>query len=299
MKKLIMVLCILLLVGCGQVSTDSIKIGILQFGDYPSLNDAAQGLRESLFHYEIVETNAHGQADNLSLQLSSLVDKKVNLVVALTTQGAQMAQNMLEDTGIPFMFLAVSDPHGSGLDGFAGVSDIAPIQQQLDLVKELTPNVKDIGMVYRLSDANGVYQEKMYRELAKENGLNLISKGVMDMQDLSLVLPHLVKEVDAMFLITDDLNVSSTAQIVNEANKVDIPVYASEDGQFTQGVLASVSISYLDLGKQAADMVEELLLDNQLNRQEGPAQELTLISKGVSEQLELEVPETLKEYLHE
>lgn len=300
MRKILLLICALLVIsGCSSAGEKegALKVGIVQFGDYPSLTQAAQGLKEALSHYDVIETNAHGQSDNLPLQLASLVDKEVDIIVALTTQGAQMAQNVLEGTSIPFIFLAVSDPVGAGLKDVSGVSDLAPIAQQMELVSELLPSVRKIGMVYRLSDANGVYQEKMYAQIAKDYNFELVSKGVLDIQELGLVLPDLVKDVDAMFLITDDLNVSATSLIVDESKKKGVPVFASEDGQFDQGVFASVSISYIDLGKQAAKMVENILIGDGLHEHQGPSSTSTVISQEIASELGIEVPLNLKAYV--
>lgn len=299
MKKILILMCaILILTACSSANgnNDGIKVGIVQFGDYPSLTQAAQGLKESLSHYDVIETSAHGQSDNLPLQLASLVEKDVDIIVALTTQGAQMAQNVLEDTDIPFIYLAVSDPDGAGLGDVSGLSDLAPIQEQMELIITLLPEAKKIGVVYRLSDANGVYQEKMYAQIAKQENFEFISKGVLDIQELGLVLPDLTKDVDAMFLITDDLNVSATSLIVEEASKKGVPVFASEDGQFDQGVLASVSISYLDLGKQASEMVERILSGDRNIEHQLPKSTTTIISRAIANDLGIEIPVTLKEY---
>lgn len=298
MKKIVILAMIAVLVcACQSQKQSKLKVGIVQFGDYPSLIDAAKGLKEGLEAYDIVETNAHGQPDNLPIQLASLVDKKVDVIVALTTQGAQMAQNVLEGTNIPFIFLAVSDPKGAGLEGVAGVSDLAPIDQQLKLVKDLLPDAQRIGMVYRLSDANGEYQHRMYQQASTQHGLEMISKGVMDTQDLSLVLPGLVDQVDAMFLITDDLNVTSTSMIVDVASKKSVPVFASEDGQFDQGVFASVSISYIGLGKQAADMVRKILDGEVVEGHEMPKELTVRISKTISDNLEIVIPVEMKDFM--
>lgn len=304
MKKIISVMFVLLLTltSCSQ-DRSNLEVGVIQFGDFASLNDTLEGLETVLettdIHYTV--KSAQGDAANVVGIATQFVDDQVDLIVAITTQAAQAAV-AASDGLIPVIFVAVSDPASAGITGLnyvTGVSDIAPLDAQFDLITQLTPNVKKVGVLYKTGDPNGVFQTDRIIEKGREKGFEVISKGAIEVSDLSIVTVQLAQEVDALYLITDGLIVGNTAVIVDEANRQGVVSYASEDGQFEQGVLATNSISYVAIGKQAGEMVKKVLLDN-VKIHEIPIEEAGITKPKISQEIALnfniDIPDDLLEY---
>ncbi|MEG0327062.1 MAG: ABC transporter substrate-binding protein [Erysipelothrix sp.] len=309
-KKLSLLLIVLLvLTGCGSKSSAKYKVGVLQFGDYASLNDSYAGMAQVLEKedVEIVLKNAQSDPANIMINAQALKDEGVDVIYAITTQSAQMALNVF-DGSIPVVFIAVTDPIAAGLvddmehptDKITGVTDRAPVIQQLELMKRVMPDSKKVGLVYRTGDSNGEFQKVLLESEAQKMGLSVESMGVTNAQELALGLPNLLKKVDAMYLITDDLNVSNTSLIVDQASFNQVPVFASEDGQFDEGVLATVSISYTELGNQAGNMIFDIL-SNQRKPSEIPVEKAKTTRIRINEKMAktygVEIPNDLKEYL--
>ena len=290
--------------GCSKNDTQKgFQVGVIQFGDFASLNDTLDGLEEVLGDkVNLSVKSAQGDAANVVGIATQFVDDEVDLIVAITTQSAQAAV-AASDGEIPVVFAAVSDPLSAGLTDLeyvTGVSDIAPLQAQFDLMKDLTPSVKKVGVLFKTGDPNGVYQTERVKEVGSQNGFEVIEKGAMEVADLSISASQLSEQVDAFYLITDGLIVGNTGVIVDEATRNGKVTYASEDGQFEQGVLASNSISYLELGKQAGVLAEKILFDAIKPGTlpiESANKTTPQISQSVAESFGIEIPEDYLEYL--
>ncbi len=305
MKKILLVCMglVLILSGCTKES-DKLEIGIIQFGDFASLNDTLEGIENILDGSQINYTvkSAQGDAANVVGIATHFVDESVDLIIAITTQAAQAAV-AASDGEVPVVFVAVSDPLSAGITGLeyvTGVSDIAPLDAQFELIEQLTPYVKRVGVMFKTGDPNGTFQTERIIDKGESLGYEVISKGAIEVSDLSIVASQLAQEVDAFYLITDGLIVGNTAIIVEEATRQGVVSYASEDGQFNQGVLATNSISYVSIGEQAAVMAKKILLENiSPSSIEIEEAEITSpkISREISDFFNIESPEHLLEFL--
>lgn len=304
MKKIIVVLSLLLMVlaGCSK-DNSKLNIGIIQFGDFASLNDTLEGIEYVLDKEDISYTvrSAQGEAGNVVGIATQFVDEDVDLIIAITTQAAQAAV-AASDGKIPVIFAAVSDPLSAGitdLDYVSGVSDIAPLDAQFELIKDLTPEVKSIGVLFKTGDPNGTYQTERIIDKGESLGYTVKSKGAIEVSDLSIIASQLAQEVDAFYLITDGLIVGNTAIIVEEANRQNVISFASEDGQFEQGVLATHSISYVEIGKQTGEMALRVMLDkatpSSLEIEEAKIS-TPKISREIADQFNVQIPDEYKEF---
>lgn len=303
MRKILVLLVMFVLVGCTSQSNVKFKIGVLQFGDYASLNDTLQGIETSFEDedVELVVKNAQGESANIMLMATELVEMEVDAIIAITTQAAQAVVGVSEGK-IPVFFVAVSDPGEAGLvmDGVTGVSDAAFLDDQFELIKTLTPGVKALGVLHKTGDPNGVYQTQQIVEMANKYNIEVLVQGAMEISDLSMLAVSLSEKVDAMYLITDSLIVANTGLIVEAAKEVGVMSYASEDGQMEYGVLATSSISYIDLGRQVSDQVKRVLFDGvDINEVEVEYPELVvpLINGEVAQYFEIEIPESFQSYV--
>lgn len=308
MKKVLMLLMVLwLMVGCVN-RNDKVKIGIIQFADHPSLNAAYEGMKEALDEkygvdgYDFIYQNALGENANLMLMTQKLVDDGSDLIYAIATNAAQTAMSVTEEKQIPVIYNAVTDPTSAGLKGdwIAGVSDMAPIDKQLRLIKEILPEAKSIGILYNTGEDNSLVQVEMVNEKAGKIGLDVVFAGISSPSDIETAALQLAEKVDALFNITDNMVVSATSQVVNIANQANIPVFSSEAGQFDQGILATESIDYFELGLMAGEMIYNVLNSEvSIKDLDYIMSEDTVLyfSLDVAQQLGIDMPESVKSRL--
>lgn len=278
MKKILAVgLALLVLVGCASPNSERsvYKIGVLQLADHPSLDAAYDGFIAELNNpvgeeaYELVYHNALGEAANVTVMAQQLVDEKVDLIYAIATNAAQAVYAVTQGTDIPLVFNAITDPIDAGLvesmekPGFhaTGVSDVAPIDIQVALIKEILPEAKNIGILYNTGEANSPVQIEIAEREAEKFELTIIKQGVSNTSEIETATSQLLSQVDVIYNITDNMIVNATAQVVSLANDANVPVFAAEAGQMDQGILASDSIDYTNLGHLAGEIARLILVE--------------------------------------
>ena len=307
---------ILMLVGCASPSeekSDVKVIGVLQWVTHPALDATLTGLQTELENQGIDSTqiewvikNADGQAANADLIAKQFVSDGVDLIYAIATPAAQAAVNATLDLDIPVVFNAVTDAVAAGLvesnekpgKNVTGVSDAAPLALQLQLIKEMLPNAQKIGMLYNLGEINGKIQVEQVQALSSDFGLEIVSVGVTNNDEISSAMTQLVTEVDAIYNITDNLIVTATSIIVDKANSAKIPVFAAENGAMSLGLLAVDGLSYEKLGVQAGSIVKDILFNQKKPSDiavSGAIETSLEINVKVAELLGISIPETLKE----
>ena len=267
--------------GCGKSSDsgsdkkESYTIGIEQFAEHGSLDNCREGFLKGL------EDEGIKEGDNLTVkyknaaadmgtagQISdSFVSDKVDLICAIATPSAQAAYNSAMNSDIPVVYTAVTDPvaaklakeDGTSAGNVTGTSDELPIKAQLEMIREMLPDAKNIGILYTTSEANSVSALAKYKELAGDYGFTIVDKGIAQTADISLATDELLTEVDCLTNLTDNTVVASLATILDKANKQNIPVFGSEIEQVKIGCLAAEGLDYVALGKQTGKMAAEIL----------------------------------------
>ena len=311
----------LLLAGCGnsgdsdKEKTDdgkkTYKIGIIQQMEHPALDSAREGLEKYLkgnsdAKFEITVKNAQGDNGTADTIAKQFVSEDVDLIYSIATNASQAAVNATGGTDIPVVFNAVTDGVEAKLvtsnekpgGNVTGVSDAAPLEKQLEMIRELLPEAKKIGMIYNIGEVNGKLQVKQVEKLASKYNFKIVKKGVSATTEIATAAEQLAGDVDCIYNITDNMVVSATASITDKANAKNIPVFAAEDGPMKAGLLASDSISYEKLGEQAGSVAYDILVNG---KKAGDipvetAKDTTLyINKKVAEQLGIKIPDSLAE----
>lgn len=311
----------LLLAGCGnsgdsdKEKTDdgkkTYKIGIIQQMEHPALDSAREGLEKYLkgksdAKFEITVKNAQGDNGTADTIAKQFVSEDVDLIYSIATNASQAAVNATGGTDIPVVFNAVTDGVEAKLvtsnekpgGNVTGVSDAAPLEKQLEMIREFLPEAKKIGMIYNIGEVNGKLQVNQVEKLASKYNFKIVKKGVSATTEIATAAEQLAGDVDCIYNITDNMVVSATASITDKANAKNIPVFAAEDGQMKAGLLASDSISYEKLGEQAGSVAYDILVNG---KKAGDipvetAKDTTLyINKKVAEQLGIKIPDSLAE----
>jgi len=309
MKKEILVVLVLtfmlILTTAVTAGAQEYKIGISQFVEHPALDSAREGFIEGLVEAGFTEDNVefinqNAQADFATAQSISQQFKNNNLdlILAIATPNAQAAANVITDT--PVLFTAVTDPVEAGIvetmeapgGNLTGTTDMNPVAQQIELIKEFIPEITDLGVLYNPGEVNSVVQVDLVKETTAEMGIELHEGTVSNSSEVSLAASSLVGDVDAIYVPTDNIIVSALPSVLNITNQNNIPVFASENGQVRQGAIATLGIDYRLLGIQTGKMAARVL--NGANPAEMPvesSEELKLyLNTKAAENLNLEIP---------
>ena len=281
-KKIALLLCGLLsaslLVGCGgetenEKETSKKKVGIIQLIQHDALDQANKGFIDGLAekgykdgeNIEIEQQNASGKQDTAQQIAGQFVSAKKDLIFAIATPTAQACYNATKD--IPIVFSSVTDPVKDGLAkdlqssgcNTTGTSDMANIDEQLALLKEVLPDAKTLGVVYTTSETNSVNQVNELETLASKYKLTIKKIGVANINEINQVLSNSMGDIDVLYAPTDN-NVAASyelvAQIALKANK---PVMGAEPAVVEKGGLISKGIDYYELGKMAGYKAAEIL----------------------------------------
>jgi len=263
----------LALCACGSASSasSSVKtIGIDQYGEHGSLDNCRigflQGLEEAGLKEGVdfkVDYQNAGFDDNVNTQIAqSFAANNVDLMCAIATPSAVACFAAAEDKGIPVIFTAISDPVQAKLDSgnITGTSDKLPVEAQLDLIRQLQPEAKTIGIIYTTSEANSVSTIAEYQEKAPGSGFTVEAIGVTAQSEVTQAVDTLLSRgVDLFNNLTDNNVVGVLPAILEKTNEAGIPVYGSEVEQVKLGCVASAGIDYLQLGRQTGAMAARVL----------------------------------------
>ena len=251
----------------------TVNIGISQIASHSALDSAREGFIEALASKGFKEgenlnleiQNAEGDIPTSQMIAESFISSDKDLIFTIGTPAAQAAFNTTKDT--PIITTAVTDAVQAGLvkskeksgTNVAGTSDAAPLEKQLKLIQEIVKDVKTIGVLYNTSEVNSEIQVKELKELAKKNNIEVITKGVSSVNDISQSLDSILGDIDVLYTPADNLVASSMAIIVDKAIAKKVPVIGAEEAHVNSGALITEGINYKKLGFEAGIMAVEVL----------------------------------------
>lgn len=283
MKKIIALLLVLVLAfsfaACsakkdnGTDAGKQLKIGVIQYMSHPSLDNCYTGIKQALeaskLDYTIdFQIGSSNSADSDCTNFAkNMVAESCDVIIAIATPAAKAAFAATDDTDIPVIFCAVSDPEAAGLvesnekPGYpcTGTSDVLDLDAQVELIKAFQPDVKSIGILYTSSEDNSVSNLKTFKEICKAKNIEVVASAVQNSSDIPSAAEDLASKVDCINNFTDNNVVNNLSVVLSAADKYNIPVYGSEEEQVKNGCLASVSIDYVALGKVTGEMAVEAL----------------------------------------
>ncbi|ALG28676.1 sugar ABC transporter substrate-binding protein [Glutamicibacter halophytocola] len=273
--------------GAAAGGDDAVKIGISQFVSHPSLDAVVTGFKagmeEAGYTGDKIEYDMNNaetdQATNTSIAGKLAADSDIDLVLAVATPSAQAAAQAI--TNVPVLFSAVTDPVDAKLvasseapgANVTGTSDMNPVDEQLQLLKDLVPDAKKVGIVYSSGEANSAVQVKMAEEAAKSLGLTIEKAAVSASSEVQQAASSL--DVDAYYVPTDNAVVSALEGLLQVAEKNNVPVISADGESVKRGATATYGINYEKLGEQTAAMAVKIL--------KGEAEPATLPVENISE----------------
>ena len=248
------------------------NIGICQLVQHEALDAATQGFKDALVEklgegsVKFDEQNASGDSANCATIVNGFVSNGVDLILANATAPLQAAAQATAD--IPVLGTSVTD-YATALDisdwtgtvgnNISGTSDLAPLDQQAAMIQELFPDAKSVGLLYCSAEPNSVYQCDVIEGYLTEEGYTVARYAFTDTNDVTSVAQTAADNSDVIYIPTDNTAASNTEAIANVVIPAKVPVVAGEEGICSGCGVATLSISYYDLGYATGEMAAKVL----------------------------------------
>ena len=272
MKKLLAVMiAAMLCLGVAAVAEETYTVGICQLVQHEALDAATQGFQDALteklgdaVRFDV--QNASGDSNTCSTIVNTFVSNGVDLIMANATPALQAAVAATGD--IPILGTSVTDyataldiDGWSGATGFnvSGTSDLAPLDQQAAMLNELFPDAKTVGLLYCSAEPNSKYQVDVITGYLTDLGYACAEYTFADSNDVTSVAQSACDGCDVLYIPTDNTAASCTEAIRNVVEPAGIPAVVGEEGICKGCGVATLSISYYDLGYATGEMAYEVL----------------------------------------
>ena len=249
------------------------NIGICQLVEHEALDAATQGFQDALKeklgdNVKFDLQNAQGEQTTAATICNGFVSDGVDLILANATSPLQSAA--AATTTIPILgtsvtdyatALEISDWSGATGRNISGTSDLAPIEEQEAMLKELFPDVKQVGLLYCSAEANSLYQIQLFEAALDKDGIAYKEYAIADTNEVQSVTTAAAGECDVLYIPTDNTLASVTETVYNVVAPAKVPVIAGEEGICNGCGVATLSISYYDLGYATGEMAYEILAE--------------------------------------
>ena len=247
-------------------------IGITQFVEHPSLDEATKGFKQAIADSGLSvtydEKSAQNDQNNTNTIAQNFVAKKVDLIFANATPSAQAAVNATKE--IPIVFTSITDPVAAGLvesmenpgGNATGTADSHPdaVPNTMKFISEQM-GFKTVGTVYNAGETNSTVLIEEMKAEAKKLGLSIVEQSVSTSSEVKQATEALVGKVDCIYIITDNTVVSALESVIQVANDKDIPLFVGELDSVKRGGFAAYGFSFYDIGYDAGKMAVEILRD--------------------------------------
>ena len=249
------------------------SVAVTAIVEHPALDSVRDGVQAALkeagfeagknlqWQYQ----SAQGNTGTAAQIARKFIGDKPDAIVAIATPSAQAV--IAATKTVPVVFSAVTDPVAAKLvknwepshTNVTGVSDLLALDKQMDLVKQVVPGAKRVGVVYNPGEANSVVVVKELQALLPKLGMTLVEAAAPRSVDVSSAARSLIGKVDVIYTSTDNNVVSAYEALVKVGQDAKIPLVASDTDSVKRGAIAAFGINYRDLGEQTGRMVARIL----------------------------------------
>ncbi|MDE1325376.1 ABC transporter substrate-binding protein [Vibrio aestuarianus] len=266
------------LAGAALLSSTSImakaaKVAVSQIVEHPALDATRQGLLDGLkakgyeegknleFDFKTAQGNPA-----IAVQIArQFVGENPDVLVGIATPTAQALVSATKN--IPIVFTAVTDPVGAKLvkkleqpgKNVTGLSDLSPVEQHVELIKEIMPNVKTIGVVFNPGEANAVSLMELLKSSTKKHGIELVEATALKSADVQTATQAIAAKSDIIYALIDNTVASAIEGMIVSANQAKTPVFGAATSYVERGAIASLGFDYYQIGVQTADYVAAIL----------------------------------------
>jgi len=279
-KRILLILVtsvILLSIGAGLTYGAPLKIGICKIVEHPALDAVEQGTIDALsaagyeegVDVEYLLASAQGDLSIAAAIAQNYQVQGVDLVVAIGTAMAQAAAEVFRGTDTPIVYGAITDPveaaklvpsatDPSGNENITGVSDMIPVAAHLRLLKELSPEIATIGIVYNPGEPNSAILTEMALAAAPGIGLSILTATADSTANVSIAAQSLVGRVDAYYVTTDNTVVSAIDSVLAASEEASVPFLMADPTSLPHATLAA-GFDYYSIGLAVGDVVLRIL----------------------------------------
>lgn len=252
-------------------SGEAYKVGVIQLVQHVALDKTNEGFVQALadagLNVEIDQQNASGDQATCLTIAETLVNNENDLIFAIATPAAQAVAGLTDS--IPILCSAVTDPAASGLVesneapncNVSGTSDLTPVKEQIDLMQQILPETKSVGLLYCSAEANSVIQTDMAKEALDAANISYKDYTVSNSNEIQTVVESMVGNVDCIYAPTDNMIAAGMATVAMVATENGIPVICGEEGMVDAGGLATYGIDYYQLGYMAGEQAVDILVN--------------------------------------
>lgn len=313
-RKVLGVLSLLLLsIGLLSCGEKKIEIGILQYATAGALDEARLGFIAGLGeggyinkdNINITVRNPLGNSNDNVLMAKQLV-RKSDLMLGIATPSAVAlkVEAGKQRKNTPILYTAVTDPVGADLiesaeapgGNVTGTDDMNPIDDQIDLARELLPDATKLGIIYSDNEINSQIQADLVKVKAQATGFEVVEKTISNITDLNLIASQLAREVDVIYVPTDNNVISAIGILRDVSIENNVPLLIAEENTISEVPGLTLSIDYYRLGYETAQMAVEILNGNKKPK-DIPSRGLTeyrlVINKKELEAIGITIPQSI------
>ncbi|HYD29595.1 MAG TPA: ABC transporter substrate-binding protein [Azospirillaceae bacterium] len=277
-KNTVRALAVILLAGLalgpGQALAEAKAVKITAIVEHPALDSVRKGVIDELAAQGFKDgdaiavefQSAQGDVGIAGQIAQKFVGDGPAVIVPISTPSAQAVAAAAKGR-VPVVFSAVTDPVAAKLvpewkkpgANITGVSDLTPLDKQLDVVKRMVPSLKNLGVPYNPGEANSVVLLNKLKDVAQPKGITIIGAAAPSSNDVLQAGRSLVGKVDAMFVTTDNTVVSALEALVKVGTEAKLPLFAADTASVDRGAVAAVGFDYYDIGRQTGAIVARVL----------------------------------------
>ncbi|MBE9114431.1 ABC transporter substrate-binding protein [Lusitaniella coriacea LEGE 07157] len=263
------------LLGCNPQTPQSAQkfVALTQFVEHPSLDATRKGIEEELAEagfkegetLKFKQESAQGNPSTAAQIATQFVGENPDVIVAIATPSAQAVASATKE--IPIVFSAVTDPISAKLasnlekpgGNVTGVTDLSPIDKHLDLIAEITPQAKRIGVLYNAGETNSITLLDLLKEEAPKRGMTIVEATAANSSGVLTAARSLVGKVDAIYVPTDNTIASALEAVIQVGQDAKLPVYAGDTDSVARGAITGLSFNYYDVGRQTGKVIVQIL----------------------------------------
>ncbi len=277
LKKLALTATALVALGAllplAPASAADITVAVTAIVEHPALDACRDGIKDELKaqgfedgkNISFVYESAQGNPGTAAQIAQKFVGENPTVIVPISTPSAQAVVAATSD--IPVVFTAVTDPLGAKLitnlekpgANVTGMSDLSPIAKHLELIKEVTPNAKKIGVPFNPGEANAVTLVELLKSEGAKMGYEIVEAPAPKSSDVLAAAQSLVGKSDVIYVPTDNTIVSALEAVIQVGTDNKLPVFAGDTNSVKRGAIAAVGFNYYDIGRQTGQIVARVL----------------------------------------